>query len=163
MLTLDDVAKMPREKRLGRLGRAADILVTAVAGESDAALSRRPDAKNWAPKEVLCHLRDIEESFMGRLQAVMAMDDPKLLPADPDRWAEERQYLRNDATEALRAFRRRREETLGVLHGLTPEQWRRGGIHPARGRMTVDDIVMLMTWHDENHLEQLRRALKGQA
>jgi len=28
------------------------------------------------------------------------------MPLDPDRWAEERQYLRNDGAEALSAFRR---------------------------------------------------------
>jgi hypothetical protein len=29
--------------------------------------------------------------------------------------------------------------------------------------MTVSDFVSLMVWHDDNHLEQIRRGLKGQA
>jgi hypothetical protein len=74
----------------------------------------------------------------------------------------ERQYLRNDA-EVIRAFRRRREESLTYLLGLAPEGWHRGGVHPTRGRMTVSDFVSLMVWHDDNHLEQIRRGLKGQA
>jgi hypothetical protein len=28
--------------------------------------------------------------------------------------------------------------------------------------MTVGDFVSLMVWHDENHLEQLQRALRGE-
>lgn len=163
MLTIEDVAKMPLEERLRRLTRAADDLAAAISGQPEAVLVRRPDPKNWAPKEVVCHLRDTEESFMGRFQTIIAMEDPKLLPADPDRWADERQYLRNDAGEALRAFRRRREESLAFLRGLAPEQWRRGGTHPTRGRMMVGDFVTLMAWHDENHLEQLRRGLRGEA
>ncbi len=163
MLTMEDVAKMPVEERLGRLGRAADELAAAITGQPEALLARRPDAKNWAAKEVVCHLRDTEESFMVRFQAIAAMDEPKFFPIDPDRWAEERQYIRSDAAEALRAFRRRRQESLAHLRGLATADWQRAGIHPARGRFTVGDFVTLMTWHDQNHLEQLRRALRGDA
>jgi hypothetical protein len=34
-------------------------------------------------------------------------------------------------------------------------------VHPTRGRMTVKDFVGLMAWHDDNHLDQLKRALAG--
>jgi hypothetical protein len=163
MPTVDDIAKLPRDEQLRRLGRTPDALATALRGRSEAVLSRRPDAKNWAATEVVCHLRDTEESFMGRFQAILAMDEPKFFPIDPDRWAEERQYLRADAEAALGAFRRRRAETLAVVGGMRPEDWARAGVHPVRGRMTVADFVALMTWHDENHLDQLRRALDGRA
>lgn len=163
MPTVEDIAKLPIDEQLRRLGRTADALVAAMRGQSEAVLSKRPDAKNWAAKEVVCHLRDTEESFMGRFQAILAMDEPKFFPIDPDRWAEERQYQRADAESALAAFRRRREETLAALREMRPEAWTRGGIHPVRGRMAVTDFVALMTWHDENHLDQLKRALDGRA
>jgi uncharacterized damage-inducible protein DinB len=161
MPTMEEVAKQPTEQHLARMERTADDLTAAIRGKSDAVLSRRPDDKNWAAKEVLCHLRDTEESFMGRFQQVLAMEEPKFFSIDPDRWADERQYLRGDAEHALRAFRRRREESLALLRGLKAEQWQRGGIHPARGRMTAKDFVTLMAWHDGNHLDQLTRALDG--
>jgi uncharacterized damage-inducible protein DinB len=166
MPTMEEVAKQSREDRLGRMKRTPDDLAAAIRGQSDDKLSRRPDGKNWAAKEALCHLRDTEELFMGRCQLIGQMDEPKLLPLDPttpDRWAEERQYLRNDADAALAAFRTRRAEMLTYLGGLTADQWKRGGRHPTRGRMTVDDFVTLMAWHDDNHLDQLKRALEGRA
>jgi hypothetical protein len=52
-------------------------------------------------------------------------------------------------------------ETLRFLHGLRPEHWDRGGVHATRGRMTVKDFVALIAWHDDNHLDQLKRALAG--
>ena len=164
MPTMDDVAKQPLPQKLERMGRTADDLAAAIRGQNDAVLSKRPDDKNWAAKEAVCHLRDTEELFQGRFQLVLGMDDPKLPPLDPatpDRWAEERQYLRNDAADAVAAFRKRREETLAMLGKLTSEQRKRAGVHPTRGRMTVEDIVTLMAWHDDNHLDQLRRALEG--
>jgi len=164
MPTMEEYATQPTAQRLARLTRTADELAAAIKGQSDAALSRRPDAKNWAAKEVVCHLRDTEEAFGVRFEQILAMDtDPKLGAASADRWAEERQYLRNDAAEAVGAFRKRREETLATLRTLTPEQWNKGGIHPVRGRMTLDTFLALMAWHDDNHLDQLARALEGRA
>jgi uncharacterized damage-inducible protein DinB len=163
MPTMEEYATQPREQRMKRLERTADELATAVRGHGDATLSRRPDARNWAAKEVVCHLRDAEETFLLRFETILASDNPRLSAPDPDRVAEERQYLRNDATEALAAFRRRRAETLAFFSQRAPADWERGGTHPVRGKITLDDFLTLMAWHDDNHLDQLRRALDGKA
>jgi uncharacterized damage-inducible protein DinB len=151
------------DEQLARMERTVDDYAAAIKGVPDAKLSKRPDDKNWSAKETLCHVRDIEEAFMMRFQSVLAMDEPKFLPVEPDRWAVERQYQRNDAQETLAAFRARRDETLRFLRGLKPEQWNRGGIHATRGKMTIKDFVELLAWHDDNHLDQLKRALDGKA
>ena len=149
------------EEQMTRMARTAADFAAAIKGVSDAMLTKRPDDKSWSAKETLCHVRDTEESFMARFQSIMEMDEPRFMAAEPDRWATERQYQRNDAGEALQAFRTRREETLRFLHGLRPEHWDRGGVHSTRGRMTVKDFVGLIAWHDDNHLDQLKRALTG--
>ena len=69
--------------------------------------------------------------------------------------------MRNDAGEALAAFRRRRAESLAFLRHLRPADWDRAGVHPTRGRLTLRDFVGLMAGHDDNHLDQLKRALDG--
>lgn len=162
-LVTDGGTSMPSiEEQMARMERTADDFAAAIKGAPDATLSRRPDEKNWSAKEVVCHIRDTEESFMTRFQTILAMDEPKFLTVEPDRWATDRQYLRNDTAEALEAFRTRRDESLKFLRGLSPDQWERGGIHATRGRMTIKDFVGLMAWHDDNHLDQLKRALKGQ-
>ncbi|PYM45632.1 MAG: hypothetical protein DME14_20135 [Candidatus Rokuibacteriota bacterium] len=133
MPSMDEYAKAPVAVRLKRLERTPAELAGAVRGQSEAALARRPDPK-------------------------LSFD-----PATPDRWAEERQYLRNDVAAALAAFRKRREESLVLLGALTQAQWERGGVHATRGRITIDDFVTVMAGHDDNHLDQLRRALEGRA
>ena len=130
---MDEYAKAPSAERLKRLERTPDDLAAALRGQSEATLARRPDPK-------------------------LPFD-----PATPDRWAAERQYLRHDAAAALAAFRKRREESLAFLRTLTHAQWTRGRIHATRGRITIDDFVTVMAAHDDNHLDQLRRALEGRA
>ena len=171
------------EIRLNRLQQTPDELERAIAGKPDHELGRRPDDHNWSAKEIVCHLRDVEELFQIRFHTIVALDEPHILvlgasandlaawriggsvghPLDPTRWAEERQYARNDTHEALAAFKRRRAEVLALLRSLSPAEWQRGGIHLSRGRLTLGDWVTSLAAHDDNHLAQLYRALEGRS
>jgi hypothetical protein len=149
------------EEQLARMERTTGDFAAAIQGASEAALSKRPDARSWCAKEIVCHLRDTEEMFLAFFQAMLDVDEPTYQGGEPDRWAEDRQYLRNDAGEALKAFGRRRAESLAFLRHVRPADWDRGGVHPTRGRLTLRDFVGLMAGHDDNHLDQLKRALDG--
>jgi len=156
--------RRPRGERLARLAATAAELAAAITTTSATTLARRPAADAWAPVEVVCHLRDLEESFHDRLTAILATDEPRFATTNPNRWSEDRQYLRHDAHDAVRAFARRRTETLLLLRGLAADAWSRAGWQlDSRGRRTVDEFLTLMAWHDENHLAQLTRALDGRA
>ncbi len=150
------------DERMARLASTPGQVGSAIEGRSARALARRPAPGAWAPVEVIGHLRDTEEMFGERFAAILAMPEPILPASGPaDRWAEDRQYLRHDAATALAHFRRRRGESLETLMTMSPSDWQRGGEHPARGRLSIDMFVALMAWHDDNHLEQLTRALEG--
>ena len=154
----------PVEDSLARLARTPDDLAAAIAGADDAALSRRPSAHAWSAKEIVCHVRDSEEPFLAFFQAMLDLDEPRYDDGSaPERWVDDRQYRRNDTVEALETFRRRRAESLAFLRHLTPAQWARRGIHPARGMLTLAEFAGLLAAHDGDHVDQLRRALKGSA
>jgi len=170
---MDEYITRPVGVRLDRLRSTPDEAALLLEGPDEAALARRPDARSWSPTEILCRLRDVED--------ILAVDEPKILtlgatpealaawgiggeighPLDPDRWAGDRQYARQDATGALRAFGRRRREVVTLLDALSPRQWQRGGIHQARGRLDLGEWTASFAGHDDNHLGQLRRALDG--
>ena len=181
MPTREEYLRQPLERRLARLARTPDELAEEVRTRSVDVLSRRPDASSWSATEIVCHLRDVEELFRIRFHTILALDEPKILtlsadagdlaawgiggavghPLDPDRWAEDRLYARDDVAHALAGFRRHRAETLGLLGSLTDEQWLRGGVHSQRGRLALGDWVASLASHDDNHVDQLRRALDG--
>lgn len=153
-----------RDENLEQLRRTPGDLARVIEGVSEAALTRRPAPAAWAAREILCHLRDTEDAFGARYVLALENDTPRFPPGtDADRVAEERQYLRMDGREALAAFARKRAEMLAVLEGLGPEQWRRSGVHPKRGPMSLAEMLAIHAGHDGNHLDQLRRALRGEA
>jgi hypothetical protein len=162
--SIEEWAAVPRVERLERLERTPADLARLLRGHGDAALTRRPAPDAWSAKEVVCHFRDAEEHLDSWMQLMLVMDDPALIePGTAARWAQDRQYQRHHAGAAWDAFSRRRDETLERLRGLAPEQWERTGHHEGRQRMSINDLVSLMAWHDENHLEQAARALNGQS
>jgi DinB superfamily len=163
-MSVEDWAEVPRQERLARLERTPSDLARLVRGHTDATLSRRPAPEAWSAKEVVCHLRDAEAHLRGWIRAMLADDDPALAEtATADQWAEERQYASDHAGAAWQAFSERRDETLELLRGLDDAAWQRAGHHVRRGRMTVDTLLALMAWHDDNHLDQVARALDGRA
>lgn len=159
--------------------RATPGQVDAVLAAHDGPWDQRVDGQ-WAPVDVVCHLRDIEEVTLARYRAVLRMRDP-LLPAaadpddregwglledgarllDPDRWAQDRQYLRNDIHEAAAAFTRWRRQSDQLLSLLDDAQWRRTSIHPRLGRITLHDWTAIIAWHDGNHVSQLELAVRA--
>ena len=164
VMSVEDWAEVPLDDRLARLERTPSDLARLVRGQTDATLSRRPAPEAWSAKEVVCYLRDAEEHLCGWIRTVLANDDPELVEtATADQWAEERQYARDHAGAAWQAFSGRRDETLDLLRGLDPAAWRRAGRHARRGRLTVDALVALIAWHDDNHLDQVARALRGRS
>ena len=182
MPTFDEYRAAPIERRLDRLRRTPGELDALTGAASDTLLATRPDERNWSATEILCHLRDVEELFQLRFHTIVALDEPQILvvgadpehvlpwriggaighPLDQDRWAEDRQYRRSDGREALQSLKRRRAEVLALLDSLSADDWQRGGIHLKRGRQTLADWVASLAQHDDNHLDQLRRALAGQ-
>src|SRR5207247_9421539 len=134
-----------RGDRLARLAATPSELAAALTTTPATTLARRPARDAWAPVEVVCHLRDLEESFHDRLTAILASDEPRFATTNPNRWADERQYLRHDAPDALRAFARRRTETQTLLRGLVPDAWTRAGWPPGwPGRPTVGAALALL-------------------
>lgn len=141
--------------------RMPEELGSLLAGRAEADLVRRPAPDAWSVTEIVCHLRDVEEFYCQRVQTILANRDPVLAAFDPERWVVERQYARSAAAPALDAFTLRRRETLAVLDGLGEDDWGRGGSHAQRGWMTVRRIVHGWAKHDDEHADQIRRALAG--
>ena len=95
----------------------------------------RPAPAEWAPVEIVCHLRDEEaEDFGARLRVVLE-GGTSFVPIDPERWAVERRYLEDDGPRALAAFLERRKAGLGSLAAIVPARLTGGVEHSRFGRL----------------------------
>jgi hypothetical protein len=141
------------------LARLPGILDGLLGGLDAAAWRARPAESEWAPVEIVCHLRDEEvEDFGARVDVILA-GGARFAPIEPERWAAERRYLDDDGPAALAAFRARRAASLASLAGVAPGRLT-GAVELSRGgRLSGLDLLAAWVAHDRLHLAQLASTL----
>jgi hypothetical protein len=130
-----------------------------VGGLTDEQLTTHFLAGEWTVAQNVHHLADSHMNSFIRMRLILTEERPALKPYDQDRWAE----LADSGTTAL-------EESLSILEGLhrrwvrlfeslDEADWRRSGLHPENGEMTIDDILRVYAAHGEGHIDQIERTL----
>src|SRR5207247_334201 len=76
----------PPRLAMARLPGVLDALLGDLA---PADWRARPVAPEWAPIEIVCHLRDEEVEDFGARVRVALEGGSRFTPIDPERWAEE--------------------------------------------------------------------------
>jgi len=131
---------------------AWDTLTTGIPPET---WSRPAVSGEWNLTEIVCHLRDVErEITLPRFRKILAEENPRLLEADPDPWAEERDYRSQDGPTALRDFLAARKQTLSLLAALSDHDWQRPAQHAVLGPVTLRDLASFSARHDRMHIRQ---------
>ena len=118
----------------------------------------RPIPNKWSIKEIMCHLRDMErEAYLARYQRIIGEEQPWLQNVDQDRLAHERDYINQDARQALDEFKLLRNETIQTLDRVPPEAWSRSGIHETDGPLSIEQLTLRqIKGNDMNHLVQMK-------
>ena len=142
--------------QLARLSVALDALLVDL---DPADWRARPAAREWAPIEIICHLRDEEvEDFGARLRVILD-GGGAFMPIDPERWVEDRRYGDTDPTVALAALRDRRMATIDFLGSVRPERLSSALDHRRLGQLSGVDLLAAWVVHDRLHLAQLANTL----
>jgi hypothetical protein len=141
------------------LARLPDVLDRLMGGLDAAGWRARPAPNEWAPVEIVRHLRDEETQDFGARVRVVAEGGTTFVPIDPERWAVERRYLEADGPAALADFRARRGTSLAFLAGLAPDRLTATVAHRRTGGLSGLDILAAWVTHDRLHLAQLAATL----
>jgi hypothetical protein len=145
---------------LDALKATPDTLAGLLDGVTQAeAHSAKGGDENWSVVEVICHLRDAEEFFVKRMQAMRDQDNPVIVGYDQAALARERNYKAADLQEALAGFSAFRQLAIAEFSKLTAEQWQRSGQHNEMGQITIFAQTVHHTAHDAIHCAQIARQL----
>jgi hypothetical protein len=141
------------------LARLPAVLDALVGGLDEETWRTRPAPTEWAPVEIICHLRDEEVEDFGARVRVVLDGQPSFQPIDPERWAQERRYRDADPRAALQALYARRGASLALLAPVDPDQLTRAIEHRRTGALSGLDLLVAWAAHDRLHLTQLTATL----
>jgi enterochelin esterase-like enzyme len=137
------------------LENAPRIVIPLVAEVPAEVLRRRPAPGKWSAHEHACHIAALNAIVRGRLERMLAEENPPLSAYEPDK----EDLLGVDLGEAMERFERERAELVLRLRGLSAAEWERTGEHPIYGRWSVFTMLRRLALHDLFHayrIEELR-------
>jgi uncharacterized damage-inducible protein DinB len=130
----------------------------AIEGLSDEELTARPRLGKWSIKEIVPHVTDSEVQATFRIRMALAQQGVVWPIYDQDIWAKEHAYQSQSPAafeNSLRLFEALRAVTVPLLRRATAEDWRKHGVHPEFGPMTLRNLLELYADHSERHISQI--------
>jgi uncharacterized damage-inducible protein DinB len=110
---------------------------------------------SWTIAEILNHLLDAEQRYVGRVRRLRRERRPRM------RVMPNADYTRLTALKAWTRFYRLRQQHVRYLRGLKADEWRRSGTLVPVGRVTIVSLVRHLAAHDAIHIAQITRRLSG--
>ena len=137
----------------------AKKLERLVKGAPASKLRKRPGPDKWSVSEIIAHMADTEIVIGWRIRSILGAPGTPIQAYDQDAWAAAGLYAMRDPRKSIEQFRAVRDANLALYKSLSPEQWKRYGIHAERGEESLERIALMIAGHDINHILQIERIL----
>ncbi len=111
---------------------------------------RRPGPDVWSALEYGAHVRDVFSVMLGRLQLMLAEDDPTFANWDQDATAEAGHYADEDPVVVRAALVANAAVLADAYAAVTDDQWARRGLRSDGSSFTVESLGRYMV-HDPVH------------
>lgn len=151
------------QKSLEILTRTPDVLDSMLRGISADWAEVNDGGETWNPYDVVGHLIHGEKTdWIARLDIMMFAYDKRFTPFD--RFAQFEDSKGKSLESLLAEFRELRRANLEKVKSLnlTAGDFKRTGIHPVFGEVTVQQLFATWVAHDLNHLAQIARVMAKQ-
>ncbi len=142
---------LPEELADSYLAGATQLRV-AVADMTHEQAIARPVPGKWSTLEVVAHIADFEPIMADRIKRVITHNNPTLLGADENLFAEHLFYHHRDLREELAVIEAIRTSISRTLRHLSADSLSRVGTHSESGILTLEQLVQRATNHISHHL-----------
>ena len=146
---------------LAVLERAPATYTALLDGLPEAWAQARERPDSWNSTEIIAHLVHGERTdWVPRARTILENGESQpFTPYDRAGHADDASHIA--LPELLATFQELRTSNLQTLDEwhLTPEQLQQTGMHPALGRVTLENLLATWVVHDLAHMKQMTRAL----
>ena len=155
-------APSPEQRRawIRWIADAPSQLRQAVSGLSDSQLDTpyRPDG--WTLRQVVHHVPDSHLNAYVRFKLALTEDNPTIKPYAEARWAELADTKTTPVEVSLTLLEAVHHRLNEVLRSLGSEDFQRPLTHPDMGRLTLDQMLGLYSWHGRHHVAHVTELRK---
>ena len=142
--------KTARAANLEALRLAPEKLRAAVSGLGDAQLDTPYREGGWTVRQVVHHLADSHANAYFRFKLALTEEWPTIKAYDEAAWAKLADS-REPLEGSLAIYDALHQRWLALLQSLRDEDFRKGFVHPATGRQTLEVSLARYAWHARHH------------
>lgn len=148
-----------RARLVERFRAGPDDLEVSLKGLPEEAYDHLPPvADAWSIRSQVRHLLDADLAAWGRIRKAVAEPGARVEVWDEEAWQAKLDYASCDVRRTLELFRAVRDEASDYLASLSPGAWEAASIeHPVRGRLTLEQVVVIYADHVPFHVELIAR------
>ena len=115
-----------------------------------------PAAGEWPPAYAIHHLADLDAQFATRFLNMLVSDNPAIVSFDEESAPDALDYAHRSAEVSIALIEASCAYLVDILNQVSPEAWNRTAIHPAKGKISMSELLEVTTNHRLGHLDQIR-------
>jgi hypothetical protein len=142
-----------RRESTGALARHAAQTWRSVLARPGATIRARPD--RWSDLEYGCHTRDVFGIFRGRLELMLAEDEPVFANWDQDETARSSDYSRQDPGQVATELADAAAAFADRYDAVSEAQWSRAGVRSNGSPFTVETLAVYCSHDVAHHLSDV--------
>jgi hypothetical protein len=108
----------------------------------------------WTVRQLVHHIADSHANAFMRVKLALTEEWPTIKAYDEKAWAELADS-KAPAAWSLDMIEKVHARWVVLLESLDEAQWKRGFVHPERGRSTLEQATLLYQWHSKHHLAHI--------
>jgi hypothetical protein len=147
-----------REQCMAHIAHLPTAMRAAVAGLNDAQLDTPYRDGGWTIRQVVHHVPDSHMHAYIRTKFALAEDEPSIKAYDEGRWATFPDANGPPVEHSLQILDGLHKRWVTLFRSLGAQDFNRALYHPENGRMTVDLILALYSWHSRHHTAHITTA-----
>ncbi|GAA4465571.1 hypothetical protein GCM10023189_46360 [Nibrella saemangeumensis] len=128
----------------------------------EADLARTYAPGKWTIRQILVHLADAESVLHERIRRIIAEPKQVIWAFDQDLWAAALAYELFPLNLSRDLFRANRNAIIYLADSFYEQLGSNEFVHSQTGLRTLKDEFDKVAWHNQNHLDQITRALSSE-
>ena len=133
--------------------------LSLVNGRTDAQLDTLYRPGGWTVRQVVHHVVDSHVNAYIRMKFATTEDTPTIKPYDEAKWAELPEAKNGPVDMSVTLLAALHRRWVMFMRNLTAADFARAYLHPEMGRMTLDEVLTMYSWHSRHHTAHLEQGL----
>lgn len=155
-----ELSDTERREAIDTIAAVPANLRAAVAGLGEEQLDTPYRDGGWTVRQLVHHVPDSHVNAYIRFKLALTEDTPTIKTYAEDRWAKLADTKTTPVEVSLTLLEAVHRRWDDLLRSLGPEDFQRPLNHPENGRMTLDQMLGLYSWHGRHHVAHVTELRK---